>query len=232
LLAFLLYAELKKRALIHEALQASEAQIRRSHALLLAATEGISDAVYVKDLQGRYLLINSGACRILGRSREEILGGDDTALFPPDEALKIMSDDVRVTESDAPQTYEEWVTINGRLHAFLATKGIVRNSGGEAIGIFGIARDITEQKLVEQALRESERKYRELVENANSIILHWTHDGHITFLNEFGQRFLGYSAEEILGRHVIGTIVPITDSVGHDMAQLIEQICADPSAFE
>jgi PAS domain S-box-containing protein len=89
-----------------------------------------------------------------------------------------------------------------------------------------------QQNQADAALEESERKYRELVEHANSIILHWTHDGRVTFLNEFGQRFFGYSAEEILGCHVIGTLVPITDSVGHDMAQLIEQICADPAAFE
>ncbi|MBL6749210.1 MAG: PAS domain S-box protein [Nevskia sp.] len=85
---------------------------------------------------------------------------------------------------------------------------------------------------IEQALRESERKYRELVENANSIILHWTRDGRVTFLNEFGQRFFGYSAEEIIGRHVIGSIVPMVDSVGSDLRQLMDRICADPTAFE
>jgi PAS domain S-box-containing protein len=83
-----------------------------------------------------------------------------------------------------------------------------------------------------ETLRQSERKYRELVEHANSIILHWTRDGRITFLNEFGQRFFGYSEAEILGRHVIGTIVPETESTGRDLRPLMDQVCADPVAFE
>ncbi len=83
-----------------------------------------------------------------------------------------------------------------------------------------------------RALQESEQKYRELVEQANSIILRWKSDGRITFLNEFGQRFFGYSAQEIIGRHVIGTIVPPTESDGRDLRQLMERICADPKAFE
>jgi PAS domain S-box-containing protein len=84
----------------------------------------------------------------------------------------------------------------------------------------------------EDRLAESERKYRELVELANSIILRWTHDGRITFLNEFGQRFFGYTANEIVGQHVVGTIVPQTESGGRDLRQLMDKICADPKAFE
>jgi PAS domain S-box-containing protein len=95
-----------------------------------------------------------------------------------------------------------------------------------------IVRDVSDRKKTENQLAESEQKYRELVEQANSIILRWTSDGQITFLNEFGQRFFGYSAEEIIGRHVTGTIVPPTESGGRDLRRLMEQICANPKAFE
>ncbi len=113
-----------------------------------------------------------------------------------------------------------------------------RTSGGQVVWD-GVGTDITARKQAEaasraadQRLAESERQYRELVELANSIILRWTSEGIITFLNEFGLRFFGYSATEILGRHVMDTIVPPTESDGRDLRQLMEQICANPKAFE
>lgn len=81
-------------------------------------------------------------------------------------------------------------------------------------------------------LRTSEQKYRELVQNANSIILRWNRAGEITFLNEFGQNFFGYSEAEILGRHVVGTIVPESESTGRDLSPLMDEICARPEEFE
>jgi PAS domain S-box-containing protein len=108
----------------------------------------------------------------------------------------------------------------------------------KAIGLDGEAgiqvwiRDISERMQTERLLRDSERKYRELVEHANSIILRWTRDGRITFLNEFGQKFFGYSGEEIVGHHVMDTIVPATDSGGRDLGPLMDEILADPKAFE
>jgi PAS domain S-box-containing protein len=99
-------------------------------------------------------------------------------------------------------------------------------------GIVVMYEDITKQKNVEKKLQESERKYRELVENANSIILRWNSKGEITFMNEFGQAFFGYSEEEILGRHVVGTIVPEAQSNGLDLRSLMDRISAEPKAFE
>jgi len=83
-----------------------------------------------------------------------------------------------------------------------------------------------------EALRASEQEYRQLVMLANSIILRWTPEGRITFLNEFGQRFFGYSASEILGRHIVGTLVPEQESEGRDLRNLIQEISADPLKFE
>jgi PAS domain S-box-containing protein len=95
-----------------------------------------------------------------------------------------------------------------------------------------VSRDVTERREAEQALRESEQKYRELVMLANSIILRWSRDGRITFLNEFGQRFFGYTEAEICGRHVVGTIVPASESGGRNLPSLMDEICANPAAFE
>jgi PAS domain S-box-containing protein len=81
-------------------------------------------------------------------------------------------------------------------------------------------------------LRASELKYRELVMLANSIILRWSFDGRITFLNEFGQRFFGFTEAEILGRDVLGTIVPETEPSGRNLRRYMEEIRRNPQKFE
>lgn len=95
-------------------------------------------------------------------------------------------------------------------------------SNGSAV----IAVDVTEKMRAFRAVEESERKYRELVENANSIILKMDTRGNIVFFNEFAERFFGYREEEVLGKNVIGTIVPPTEASGRDLRGLIRRICA------
>ncbi|HEY3452466.1 MAG TPA: PAS domain S-box protein [Myxococcales bacterium] len=94
-----------------------------------------------------------------------------------------------------------------------------------------LEREILEHRRAEESLRQSEHKYRELVQSANSIILRWDTQGRVTFLNEFGQNFFGYREEDLLGRSIVGTIVPRTDTSGGNMAELISRIAAHPDEF-
>ncbi|MBI5095706.1 MAG: PAS domain S-box protein [Candidatus Hydrogenedentes bacterium] len=73
-----------------------------------------------------------------------------------------------------------------------------------------------------EALRKSEEKYRELVENANSIILRMDTAGTIAFFNEYASRFLGFSQDEIVGRNVVGTIVPATETKEKDLSVMLQ----------
>jgi PAS domain S-box-containing protein len=82
-----------------------------------------------------------------------------------------------------------------------------------------------------QKLKKSEKKYRELVENANSIILRRDLAGKITFFNEYAQRFFGFSAKEILGKSMIGTIAPEKDSQGNDQTEALLAVGADPGKY-
>ena len=92
-----------------------------------------------------------------------------------------------------------------------------------------IRRDIFRLMDIEAALRESEAEYRELVENADSIILRMDTEGNLTFVNEYGLRFFGYRQEELLGRNVVGAIVRERQSTTSvDPKVKIEQICVDP----
>ncbi len=86
-------------------------------------------------------------------------------------------------------------------------------------------------RLREEQLRKSEVKYRELVQNANSIILRLDSEGRVTFFNEFAQSFFGYSEGDILGRSVVGTILPEVDSSGRDLGEMIRDICCNPDGY-
>jgi PAS domain S-box-containing protein len=106
------------------------------------------------------------------------------------------------------------------------------DKNGNITGAIESIRDITDQRKVDQTLRESEAKYRELVENANTIILKLDRMGNITFFNEYAQRFFGFTSEEILGRRVIGTIVPEHESGTHrNLSSLLDDIVRDPDKF-
>jgi PAS domain S-box-containing protein len=93
------------------------------------------------------------------------------------------------------------------------------------------ARFIAERKQTEEKLRQSEVRYRELVESANSIILRLDSAGRVIFINEYAQRFFGYSPAEVLGKSVIGTIVPETESTGRDLRGMITDIARNPDIY-
>lgn len=82
-----------------------------------------------------------------------------------------------------------------------------------------------------EAKEESEGRYRELVEKANSIILKWDSNGKVLYLNKFAENFFGFSSSEITGQSIIGTIVPETESSGRNLVELMQNICLDPAAF-
>ena len=97
-----------------------------------------------------------------------------------------------------------------------------------AQAVEGLESEVRERVSTEEALRRSETKYRDLVQNASSIIMRRDLDGKITFFNEFAQQFFGYSEQDILGRNVIGTIIPERDSSGRDMAAIVGDIGHHP----
>jgi PAS domain S-box-containing protein len=135
--------------------QRAEAALRANLSLVQAIIDGTTDAIYVKDLQGRYVMINAAGARFLGKPVEEVLGQDDTALFSPDTAEAIIAGDRRVLRSGTTQTYEDVGTSMGITRTYLATKGVYRDPQGTVIGLFGIARDITERKQTDEHIKAS-----------------------------------------------------------------------------
>jgi diguanylate cyclase (GGDEF)-like protein/PAS domain S-box-containing protein len=80
-------------------------------------------------------------------------------------------------------------------------------------------------------LRAAAATYREIVHRTNSIVLRWDPDGHVIFLNDFGLRLFGYKSEEVVGRSVLGLIVPDTESSGRDLVAMIHDLLRHPERY-
>ncbi len=145
-------------SMLHHSLQA----FRRQGKLLDAVVSGTTDAVFIKDIQGRYLLVNEAAARFVGRSESEILGQDDRQLFSSVSGEQLMVVDQRIMDSGMVQNHvEELTTVDGRTLTFMVTKGPVLDSRGKVSGLFGISRDITQASLQQRALEQSRRELLE-----------------------------------------------------------------------
>jgi PAS domain S-box-containing protein len=146
---------------------ASLQERQKSLDLLNAIVDNSDDAIFAKDSQGRYLLFNNAASRIVSKSAGEILGKDDREIFPPEQAKLLMTIGARVMANGQTETNEETLDTQLGRRVFLATKGPLRDTEQRIFGIFGISRDITERKLVEEELfkrnEELERFNRAMV---------------------------------------------------------------------
>jgi PAS domain S-box-containing protein len=136
----------------------AEQALVESHGLLNAVVEGTADAVFVKDLRGRYLMINSAGARFVGRPVAEILGKDDRELFSPETACRLMECDLQVMATGGAQMFEETATpAAGVTRTYLSNKSALRDADGKVVGLIGIARDVTELKRLEEQLRQSQK---------------------------------------------------------------------------
>jgi PAS domain S-box-containing protein len=181
--------EIRKRKMAEEKLEQSERLMR-------SVLAGTNDAVFVKDLQGRYILINSAGARYVNRSEDDIIGRDDTDFFPSDIASRIMARDRWTVENRQTNVAEELIPSGDGSHRFfLVTKGPLIDQSGLVTGVFGVARDITGMKNAEASLKEQEEKYRHLsqeyrtlLDNVPDGIVHLSPDLKIQWINESARR--------------------------------------------
>lgn len=206
-----------------------EAALAESEARFRSLTEQSLDTIMLFDRNLRHIYVNPMAEKIAGIPAREFIGKTHSELHFPLQLAAIREDALReVFTTGKTRRVEFLLPASGIWVDWMLVP--VTGPDNTVTEVITSARDITERKKAEEALRESEKKYRDLVQNANSIILKWDTSGNITFFNEYAQRFFGYTEEEILGKSVVGTIVPATESrSGRDLRCMVEEIIKNPS---
>ena len=129
--------------------------IRNSLDILQAVIEATPDAIFVKDLEGRYLVVNAAFARFLGRQADDIIGKNDFELYPDATARQFIEDDHRVLAEGGPLAFEGVATSNTGTQAYLVTKGVYRDLSGQILGTFGISHDVTELRQANEALEQT-----------------------------------------------------------------------------
>jgi PAS domain S-box-containing protein len=194
---------------IEERRRAQEAQ-RKSEQKYRTLVETTSDFVWEMDRNAVFTYASPKILDILGYEPQEILGKRYFDLLPSEEASRVA--DMLDSYQAARQPFsllENASNHKDGFRVFWETSGVpIFDQAGEVCGYRGISRDITERKQAEAQLRESEEKYRLLVENINDVIFAIGNDGVVTYVSPAVESLYGYKPSQIIGRHFSEYIWP------------------------
>lgn len=177
----------------------AEERIQESFNLLNGVIEGTSDCIFVKDLQGRYVLVNRATVEAFERPAETIVGFDDFAILPHDAADAIKEVDAEILANGSPITFEEKLPFHGEICTFLTTKTPYRDGQGNIIGLIGIARDISVLKQNEEALRQAHQQLEFHIENSPLAVVEWDEELRVKKWSLQAERLFGWTMDELVG---------------------------------
>ena len=177
-------------------------EYRRTAELLQTVLQSAADPIFVKDRDGRYLVASAESERIFGRSAGEVVGRTDYDLLSAAVADAVRANDRRIMATGNSEVIEERVPHagrNGEVLLYNSTKSPLRDAAGTITGIVGVARDITEPRRAETALRDTLTRLTYHVENSPLAVIEWDGDWNITTWSKRAEQLFGYTAAEMLG---------------------------------
>ncbi len=214
-------------------LKRAEGALRASEDKYRSIVETSREWIWSVDLDGYFTYCNEAVRAILGYEPEELIGVDSAGLLHPDDRVRIEAMMTRWIGAK-----EGWTGIVARTrckdgtYRHLESNGTpVLDGAGDVIGYRGADRDVTARIIAEEALRESEERHRELVENINDIIFALDASGAVTYISPVVEQLGGYAPAEIIGRPFTHFIHP--DDVP-DLAQSFQRVVSgnpEPSEY-
>ena len=197
--------------------QRAEMERVRSDQLLQAIVDNSATIIFLKDLQGRYLLVNRRYEELFHITKANVLGRTDHDIFPREIAEQFQANDRRVLDAAKPFAVEEYAPHGDGIHSYISVKFPFSAPDGRITGICGIATDITERKQLEAVSRH----LAAIVESSDDAIVSKDLNGIVTSWNKGAERIFGYLAAEIVGRPV--SILAAPDRLD-EMPQILAKI--------
>ena len=188
------FLDITERKRTEESLQLSEEKYR-------TILKNIEDGYYEVDLAGNFTFFNDSMCQILGYTKEELMGMNNRQFTDKENAKKLFITFNEVYRTGKPAKEFGWQIIRkDRTKRYIEVSvSLQKNSSGKPIGFRGISRDITERRQMEEMLRQSEEKYRTIIEEMEEWYLETDLAGNLLFFNEALARTLKYSQKELNG---------------------------------
>jgi PAS domain S-box-containing protein len=192
------YERLKQYIAERKGMEESLWKLQKRYQTIL---ESIEDGYYESDIEGNLTFFNDSLCRILGYPRNELVGMN-TRQFSDEKTANRVSqaiEKVTLTGKPAKALHFEIIKKDGIRRHLEASVSVVKDTEDQPIGLRGIIRDITARRWMEGELRESEKRYRNILESIEDGYYEVDTSGNFTFFNDALCRMLGYTRDELMG---------------------------------
>src|SRR5262249_27074740 len=179
--------------------------------LLHALMDNLPDHIYFKDAASRFLRINKALATAFGlRDPAQAVGKTAVDFFSAEHAPPVDADEPEILRTGEPVVGKEkkWVRRDGRGGWASITKMPLCDKEGRIVGTFGVARDITHRKVAEEALRESEQRWRTLTETLPQLVWSALPDGACDYMSAQWTEHTGVAASDLLGWRWMETLHP------------------------
>lgn len=172
--------------------------------------EMINDGYFEVDLAGNFTFFNASVCRVLGYSREELMGMNYRNYTDTINAKKVFQAYHQVYATESPITAFNWQvkSRDGSKRHIEGSISLLKDSSGNKTGFLGIVNDVSKRIEMEEKLRFEEKRFRNLVEHASDIIVVVNPEGLIIYENPAVEKVLGYHPEERIGRQGLEIVHP------------------------
>lgn len=184
------FQDITRRKKAEESLKIREEQFR-------AIFETAEDSIFIKNKNLEYVKVNPAMEKLFDKKAKDIINKTDEELFGGKAGKSILEIDKQVLEGKIIEEYPS-KPVDGKIHTFHTIKVPLKDADGNITGLCGIARDITTQKRAEQAIKESEQKYKQLIETASDAIYLMNEEGKFVDINDSACKMLNRSKQELL----------------------------------